>query len=150
MESVKLEKDTIKLKKENKELIGKSISLDHFISQLQTMSLGNSSCEPSELFMRENRELSEKVNDLKSKIKYSRMFATLEKDNRRVEKKKLEETNKNLNLKVLELEKEVSKFESEKENLRDTCSELSTRACELLEQVRELEAQKIKLLSLIS
>lgn len=105
MASIKLEKENIKLKKEIKELTNKSIALEHSISQLQTISPGNSNCEPSELLVRNKGKLSEKVNELESKLIESRMFATLEKDNRKVEKKKLEEANKNLKLKILKLEK---------------------------------------------
>lgn len=85
-------------------MISKSISLEHSISQLQTTSFDNPSCESSELFMKENEELSEKINKLESKLRECRMFATLEKDNRRIEKKKLQETSNNLKLRILQLE----------------------------------------------
>ncbi len=100
--------------------------------------------------MREKGELREKINELESKLKDSRMFANLEKMNRKVEKKKLDEVNNNLKLRILQLEKEANMLECEKVNLRDTCLELSSKTCRLIEQIRELEEQKKKLLSLIA
>lgn len=58
------------------------------------------------------------------------MFANLEKMNRKAEKKKLDEVNNDLKLRILQLEKEANMFECEKVNLRDRCVELCSKTKE--------------------
>lgn len=123
--------------------------MEHSISKLQITSSNNSNYESSELLMREKCEMREKINELESKLKDSRMVASLKKMNRKYEKKRLDEDNNDLKLRILQLEKEANMFDCEKVNLRDRCVELCSKTYRLSEQVRELEEQKIKLLSII-
>lgn len=77
--------------------------------------------------------MREKINELESKLKDSRMFFNLEKMNRKAEKKRLNKVNNDLKLRILHLEKEVNMFECEKVNLKDRCIELYSKTYRLSE-----------------
>lgn len=101
IESVKLEKTNKRLKRENKELTEKSKSLEITISQIQLNPLmeknkGNEQTNEYEIFLTKKGELYDKVKSLETKLNEIRMLHYIEKENRKVEKKKLVEDNANL------------------------------------------------------
>lgn len=125
----------VELLETNSNLLDENINLKERIKQVESSSK-NSSLE------NENQVLRQKVNSLDLNLKNLGIILNVEKENRKIEKRKFIEKNETLSNKILELEKlkVVDESDSRSLELKEKVKSLETKMSEAYKDLLDLES----------